>query len=156
MMPITSNPINPFLFNAILSFSLLLNGCSFSDSSTSASDSISGSSDSSESIASSSSSSSSASKKHKKFRREVSDYTMVYVNSPHPQADAESFLKGISDIAARRGVVNWDQSAETYIAIGKGLRDAGAAGMTYENYQRSFAQGDPEKMKNIQKGYESR
>lgn len=155
MMPISSSRVNAFLFNIILSLPSLLSGCSFSDSSASLSDSVTSISDSSESIASSASSSASASKKHKKFHREVSDYTMVYVNSPHPQADAESFLKGISDIAARRGIVNWDQSAETYIAIGKGLREAGAAGMTYENYRRSFAQGDPEKMKNIQKGYDS-
>lgn len=127
----------------ILMFSFIIAGCSFSDSSGSFSDFTS-------SIISSPSS---ISDKEKKYENEVSDYTMAYVKSSN--ADYNSFLKGLSDIAAKIGVVNWDQEPKTYIAIGKGLKKAGIEGIAYDTYKKNFANSDQEKMQAIQKGYES-
>ncbi|NOT13578.1 MAG: putative lipoprotein [Methylococcaceae bacterium] len=129
--------------HVILMLPLIIAGCSFSDSSGSISDSTS-------SIISSPSS---ISDKDKKYENEVSDYTMAYVKSS--DVDYNSFLKGLSDIAAKRGIVNWDQEPKTYVAIGKGLKRAGSQGIAYETYKMNFAHSDEKKMQNIQKGYES-
>jgi len=146
-----SGRFNLTLFNAaIVLLPLVVTGCSFSDSSGSISDSVESVSDSS-----GSSSESSKSNKEKKYDNEVSDYTTAYVKSSHAAADYNAYLKGISDIAAKRGIVNWDQEPKTYIAIGKGLKKAGIEGVAYETYKKNFANSDAEKMKNIQKGYES-
>lgn len=140
---------NPFFNAVILALPIFVGGCSFSDSSRSISDSIESSSDSSGSI-----SDSSESNKEKKYENEVSDYTMAYVKSSK-EADYAAYQKGLSDIAAKRGIVNWDQEPKTYIAIGKGLKKAGIEGVAYETYKRNFAGSDEAKMQNIQKGYES-
>lgn len=142
---------------AIMMFSCIIAGCSFSDSSRSISNSVESISDSAGSLSDSSdsitSSKSSQSNKDKKYENEVSDYTMAYVKSS--RADYNSYFKGLSDIAAKAGIVNWDQEPKTYIAIGKGLKKAGIGGITYETYKKDFAGSVQENMQNIQKGYES-
>jgi len=133
------------LYSALFGLSITINGCSFSDSSGSISDSTS-------SIISSPSS---ISGKSKKYQNEVADYTMAYVKSSQPGADYTTFLKGLSDIAAKEGVTNWDQDSLTYMGIGKGLMKADVEGIGYENYKNNFAGGDSKKMQEIQDGYES-
>jgi hypothetical protein len=142
----------------ILALSLLAAGCSFSESSRSISDSVESISDSMGSLSDSagSSSESSESDREKRYENEVSDYTMAYVKSSHAEADYNGFLKGLSDIAAKKGIANWDQEPKTYIAIGKGLKKAGIDGAAYETYKKNLTGSDPEKMQNIQKGYDSR
>ncbi len=141
---------------AILALPLIVTGCSFSDSSGSLSDSSGSISDSAGSFSDSiTSSGSSQSNKDKKYENEVSDYTMAYVKSSHADADYSSFLKGLSDIAAKIGIVNWDQEPKTYRAIGKGLKKAGIEGVAYETYRKNFAGSDQQHMQSIQKGYES-
>ena len=133
------------LYSTLIGLSITINGCSFSDSSGSISDSTS-------SIISSPSS---VSGKSKKYQNEVADYTMAYVKSSQPGADYTSFLKGLSDIAAKEGVTNWDQDSLTYMGIGKGLKKAGVEGVAYETYKKNFAGGNAQKMQEIQDGYES-
>ena len=133
------------LYSALFSSALVIAGCSFSDSSKSISDSTS-------SIISSPSS---ISGKSKKYQNEVADYTMAYVKSSQPGADYTTFLKGLSDIAAKEGVTNWDQDSLTYMGIGKGLKKANVEGVAYETYKKNFAGGDSKKMEEIQDGYES-
>ncbi len=140
------------LCSALLGLSITVNGCSFSDSSKSFSDSSDSISDSTSSIISSPSS---ISGKSKKYQNEVADYTMAYVKSSQPGADYNTFLKGISDIAAKEGVTNWDQDPLTYLGIGKGLKKADVEGVAYETYKKNFAKGDSKKMEEIQDGYES-
>lgn len=133
------------LYSALFGLLVAINGCSFSDSSGSISDSTS-------SIISSPSS---VSGKSKKYQNEVADYTMAYVKSSKPEAGYNAFLKGLSDIAAKQGVTNWDQDSLTYLGIGKGLKKANVEGIAYETYKKNFAGGDAEKMKEIQSGYEA-
>ena len=80
---------------------------------------------------------------------------MAYVKSSQPGADYTSFLKGLSEIAAKEGVTNWDQDPLTYMGIGKGLKKANVEGIAYETYKKNFAGGDSKKMEEIQDGYES-
>jgi hypothetical protein len=133
------------LYSVLFSSVLIISGCSFSDSSGSISDSTS-------SIISSPSS---ISGKSKKYQNEVADYTTAYVKSSQPGADYTSFLKGLSDIAAKEGVTNWDQDPLTYMGIGKGLKKANVEGVAYETYKKNFAGGDSNKMEEIQNGYDS-
>ena len=133
------------LYSVLFGLSITIDGCSFSDSSKSISDSTS-------SIISSPSS---ISGKSKKYQNEIADYTMAYVKSSRPNADYTSFLKGLSDIAAKEGVTNWDQDSLTYLGIGKGLKKANVEGTAYETYKKNFAGGDSKKMGEIQDGYES-
>jgi hypothetical protein len=147
IMHIHLGRFNRKCFNAvILALPLIAAGCSFSDSSGSLSDSTS-------SIVSSPSS---VSDKDKKYEEDVSEYTMAYVKSSHTDADYASYQKGLSDIAAKAGINNWDQEPKTYIAIGKGLKKAGLEGIAYETYKKNLANSDQKKMDNIQKGYESK
>ncbi len=127
---------------------LVLQGCSFSASSKS-------SSTSSESL-SSITSSTSSSQANQKYTQEVSDYTMAYVKSSVANADYNSFAKGISDIAAKAGISNWEQESSTYVAIGQGLKRAGATGITYDTYKSNFAHNNASKMQSIQEGYDKR
>ena len=133
------------VYFALFGLSIAITGCSLSYSSGSISDSTS-------SIVSSPSS---VSGKSKKYQNEVADYTMAYVKSSQPGADYTSFLKGLSDIAAKEGVTNWDQDSLTYMGIGKGLKKADVEGVAYETYKKNFAGGDSKKMQEIQDGYES-
>jgi hypothetical protein len=123
---------------------LVLQGCSFSESAKSSSDSI----------GSLGSSLSSDSQFNKKYSQEVSDYTMAYVKSAVANADYHSFAKGISDIAAKAGISNWEQDSSTYTAIGQGLKRAGSTGAAYDTYKSNFAQGNSANMKAIQSGYD--
>lgn len=133
------------IYSALFGLSIAITGCSLSYSSGSISDSTS-------SIVSSPSS---ISGKSKKYQNEVADYTMAYVKSSQPGADYTSFLKGLSDIAAKEGVTNWDQDSLTYMGIGKGLKKADVEGVAYETYKKNFAGGNAQKMQQIQDGYES-
>ena len=136
----------PLLYSAFLfGISITINGCSFSDSSKSFSDATS-------SIISSPSS---LPWKSKKYQDEVADYTMAYVKSSQPGADYNNFLKGLSDIAAKEGVTNWDQDSLTYVGIGKGLKKAEVEGIAFETYKKNFAKSDSTKMDEIQDGYDA-
>lgn len=124
---------------------LTLQGCSFSASSKS-------SSTSSQSLTSSGSSSDSQT--NKKYTQEVADYTTAYVKSSTANSDYNSFAKGISDIAAKAGISNWEQESSTYVAIGQGLKRAGATGAAYDTYKSNFAHNNADNMKSIQQGYD--
>ena len=133
------------IYSALFGLSIAITGCSLSYSSGSISDSTS-------SIVSSPSS---ISGKSKKYQNEIADYTMAYVKSSQPGADYTSFMKGLSDIAAKEGITNWDQDSLTYMGIGKGLKKADVEGIAYETYKKNFAGGNAQKMQQIQDGYES-
>lgn len=125
--------------------------CSFSESSKSSSNSSRSISNSLSTVISSPSKSSGSSDEEETYQQEVLDYTYAYVKSSH--ADYQSFQKGLSEVAARQGVANWDKNPDTYIAIGRALKKAGIVGAAYETYQRNLAGGNYAKMADIQKGY---
>jgi hypothetical protein len=133
------------LYSTLLGLVISNAGCSFSDSSESISDSTS-------SIISSPSS---ISGKSKKYQNEVADYTMAYVKSSQPGANYSTFSKGISEIAEKKGINNWEQDSVTYLGIGKGLKKSGVDGVAYETYKKNLARGNYKKMQDIQDGYDS-
>ncbi len=139
-----------FSYIPLICLSAVLTGCSFSYSSDSISKSSKGSSDS---VSSSVSSPSQSSKQENQYQDEVTDYTYAYVKSAG--ADFAAFQKGLADIAARQGIINWEENPTTYIAIGKALKKAKLTGVSYETYKKNLAGSDYTKMQDIQKGYDS-
>ncbi|WP_394751966.1 putative lipoprotein [Crenothrix sp.] len=142
-----------------ISVMLTLNGCSISNSIGSTSDSSGSLANSSESISDSSKSSSKSSenddkpKKDNRYESEVSDFTLTYLRVNSYPGSRNSFMKGISDVAAHNGIVDWEANPDTYLAIGKGLKAANISGAQYETYKMQFSSGDAGKMSNIQYGY---
>lgn len=117
-------------------------GCSFSDSSTSISKSIS-------SPFQSSSASSPAGAEA--YQNDVADYTYAYVISA---GKPDTFMKGLSSVAERDGISNWEADDSTYIGIGKGLRKAKFNQTQIDAFATNVSGGDAKKTKLIQKGYE--
>lgn len=148
--------------SACVGLSLALNACSLSTSSGSlstSSNSLSTSSDSFSTSAQSlsrSSTSLASSKSGAQYEGDVLDYTYAYLKSTSSAAaDYDGFLKGLSDIAAKHGIADWEADTHTYLAIGKALKKARIEGVSYEAYKKNFAGADADKMRDIQKGYES-
>ena len=145
-----------FFAGTLFILSMGLTACSFSNSSGSlseSSNSFSASSNSiSDSVSSITSSPSESSQGSSRYQNDVEDYTAAYVDSAN-NTDIAIFQKGISDIAAREGVINWEQDEKTYIGIGRGLKNADLSEINYESFKKIFAEGDYQKMKDIQKGF---
>lgn len=141
----------PVYLVTVLVFALQLTACSFSDSSGSFSKSSGSISDSVSSITSSPSESS---KGRSRYQNDIADFTRAYVKSATVDADLVTFQNGLADIAARKGVVNWELDPETYIGIGRGLKKARLSKIAYETYKKNFADGDYHKMQDIQKGFD--
>ncbi len=146
-----------FFAGTLFILSMGLTACSFSTSSGSlseSSNSFSVSSNSiSDSVSSITSSPSESSKGGSRYQNDVEDFTAAYVDSAN-NTDITIFQRGISDIASREGVVNWEQDEKTYIGIGRGLKNADLSEIKYESFKKIFAEGDYQKMKDIQKGFD--
>jgi len=123
-------------------------GCSISESvSKSVSSPFEWSSDS---IASSSRSSSR--NRAEEYRNDVRDYTQAYVKSG---GDFDAFTRGLSTIASKHGVSNWESDTDTYVGIGQGLKQGGVSTAQLELWKTNLAKGDAGKATAIQKGYDS-
>jgi len=108
---------------------------------------------SSDSIASSSSSSGSSSRNRaEEYRNDVRDYTAAYVQSG---GQFEAFATGLSSIASKHGVSNWESDDNTYVGIGQGLKKAGVTSNGLGVWKTNLAGGDSAKAAAIQKGYDS-
>lgn len=126
---------------------ILAAGCSISES---VSKSISSPFEwSSDSIASSSGSSSRA---RADYISDVRDYTQAYVKSG---GDFDTFTQGLSQIAERHGVSDWESDNDTYVGIGQGLKKAGSTSVQLSVWKTNLSKGDASKAAAIQKGYDS-
>ena len=133
----------------LLSWSLaLLAGCSISESiSKSVSSPFEWSS-----ASSGSSSRSSSPQRAEDYRAEVRDYTSAYVKSG---GDFDAFTRGLSGIASKHGVSNWESDDVTYVGIGQGLQRGGVTPTQLEVWKSNLARGDASKAASIQRGYDS-
>src|SRR5262245_44452232 len=134
----------PTIAIAVVSL-MLVAGCgSLSKSSSSPFESSSASSESS--------SRSSSPERGQAYRDDVREYTQAYVKSG---GDYASFSSGLSGIASKHGVSNWEADTNTYVGIGEGLKQAGVTPMQLEVWKANLSGGDPTKASAIQKGYDS-
>jgi hypothetical protein len=116
--------------------------CSFSYSSDSSSDSSESSSDSS--------TSSSPESKESKYRQDVASYTQAYVVSGGAEG---TFLNGVSDLAEKRGISNWEADENTWRGIGRGLGKTKIDQVQLAAYEQNWAGDDPHKVGLIRKGF---
>ncbi len=133
----------------------LLSGlaCSFAYSSQSSSDSSQSSSESvSGSSRSVSGSSSPEPQSARRYEQDVADYTETYVVSGGGDG---GFLRGIGDIAEKRGVSDWESDANTWLGIGRGLARVNPSNVQLEVYKASWTGGDAAKIQTLEKGYAS-
>ena len=145
--------IKPFLFPVLVAV-VLAQGCSFSHSSKSSSRSSGSSSRSSASFISSPSSVSSSLTEEEYYQEEIADYTTAYLSKE--QFDRDTFNRGISEIATDNGVTSWEQDEATFIAIGRGLKEANLADGVYQTYKSSIAGSNQHLMDLIQQGYDKK
>ena len=129
--------LSRFLSSLLVLSLVAVTGCSISDSISSPFESSSASSRSSESNSS-------------KFHRSVVDYTASFAAG---QGDFNVFQKGLSDLAAKYGQTNWESDMETYVSVGKGLKQAKVDTGTLQAFIVNIAKGDSAKAAAIQKGY---
>jgi hypothetical protein len=127
-------------------------GCSFSHSSKSSSDSVSGSSESVSGSSRSSSGSSSPESEQARYEQDVADYTEAYVISGGSDG---GFLRGVGDIAEKRGISDWESHERTWEGIGRGLARVHVSEVQLDVYKANWSGGDPTKVKAIEKGYGS-
>lgn len=104
------------------------------------------------SSASSASSSGSSPNRSEAYRNDVRDYTQAYVKSG---GDFDTFTRGLSNIASKHGVSNWESDDNTYVGIGQGLKKAGVTAMQLEVWKTNLAKGDASQAAAMQKGYDS-
>ncbi len=123
---------------------LSLAGCSISDSVSASFDS------SASSLESSASSSGSSSADRESYRNDVRDYTDAYVKSG---GQFENFTRGLTEIAKKHGVSDWEADQDTFVGIGAGLKKAGVTPTQLEVWKSNLANGDATRAASIQKGY---
>jgi hypothetical protein len=133
----------PTVAAALLAASLLALGCSFSYSSQSSSDSSRSSSVSS--------SSSSPGHAERAYREDVREYTSAYIQSG---GQIDAFRRKLSELAADRGITDWQTNLVTFEAIGLGLGDAKASEIQVDTFKTNLCGGDPERERAMQQGYD--
>ncbi|HEY8154658.1 MAG TPA: putative lipoprotein [Myxococcota bacterium] len=117
--------------------------CSFSYSSKSISDSSESSSESS--------SSSSPGSNQTSYRKDVESYTQAFVVSGGNEG---AFFPGISDLAKKRGITDWESNENTWRGIGRGLGRTKIDSVQLGVYETNWTAGDSEKIKLIRKGFD--
>ena len=127
-------------------------GCFKSSTSQASSESSSDSSASSSRSSSSPFTSSSASSRDDQYEQDVRAYTREHVLSG---GDLTAFRLGLSDLAKKHGITDWEQDEATYVGIGRGLKKAGVSGERYQQLKLQYQGSNPESAKWIQSGYES-
>ena len=123
----------------------LMTGCSLYTSSRSVSDS----SDSSES----SSRSSTSKEQRSRYPDDVRRYVAASATSTH---GLDALEKRLGEIARSHAITNWEEDETTFVAIGRGLHDAGVDRARLDTYAAHFARSDPFRRQAMQHGYDAR
>ena len=113
---------NNLIMIAFLSVCLVFTGCSFSTSSKTSSESSSSPSRSSGGDVEESAES--VKKTSSSLQEDVETLTILYVGSA---GSAQDFQRELAQTCSRHGIVDWENSAATFKAIGAGLKRAGVS-----------------------------
>lgn len=127
---------------------LLLGGCFISTSISTSVDAVLGSV--SNALNSISDSISTGGGESAMYLRDVKMYAATYLREPNADAD---FARGLSLVAESHGVVHWEASAETFVAVGDGLRLGGASPEQMERMVTRLGQTDAERARLLLDGY---
>jgi hypothetical protein len=89
------------------------------------------------------------------YQRDVRIHTAEFARSAR-EPDLESFQRGLSAIAEDHGITNWEQFADTYVAIGWGLADSGLDDWSAQQLATTLSADDVSRLALVRSGYESR
>ena len=128
-----------------------LNGCSFSDSSKSISDSISSPSKSS---SDSSSGDDEEPEEPADMARYQSDISQLAVTYAKTGGDIGAFRTSVSSIAKDYGVTNWEADQMTNEAIGRGAGTAGMQDEAFTSFSKNLYGEDLDKLNELRTGYQ--
>lgn len=142
------NHLKLLTLSSLVLTGIILNGCSFSKSSESSSDSSKGILD----IASSpfTSSSDSSRSDQEKFEGDVADYTAEFVVSSTGTLD--TFRAHVGELAEKYGITDWENDRSTYLGIGRGLSKANLGKPQISAFTESLSNNDPMKKQTIEEG----
>ena len=99
-----------------------------------------------------SSSGSSGEEEDTAYRDEVASFAAGFAGSG---GDVTTFQRGMSSIAERRGIHDWEDDDPTCRAIGVGLHRAGLGGGRAEALAGDLLSGREERVKLVMKGYDA-
>jgi len=94
-------------------------------------------------------------KKETAFERDVRNHTTEFARSV-TESDLDSFQRDLGVIAEDHGITNWEQFADTYVAIGWGLADSGLDDWSAQQLATALSDDDIGHLTLVQSGYESR
>ena len=140
----TGSSLRSVMLLALACAMVLSAGCSFVYSSKSSSDILS-------SPFKSSSKSADDDVEEAAFQEEAAGYTSAYVAAG--SIDHDSFQKGLSDIAARRGISDWEANPATWTSVGRGLGQAELSEAAVADYVDSWSAGNDEILALVMQGY---
>jgi len=89
------------------------------------------------------------------FERDVRNHTAEFARSAS-EPDLDSFQRDLGAIAEDHGITNWEQFADTYVAIGRGLADSELDEWSAQQLAVALSDEDIEHLKLVRSGYESR
>ena len=89
------------------------------------------------------------------FQRDVRNHTAAFARSV-AEPDLDSFQRDLGIIAEDHGITNWEQFADTYIAIGRGLADSELDEWSAQQLAVALSDEDIERLKLVRSGYENR
>lgn len=84
------------------------------------------------------------------YSRDVTELAAAFGSSG---GDIDAFRSGISQLAAERGVTNWEVDPLTCESIGRGLRQAGADPQEFGSFAYELFGSDDAKRSALQAGY---
>jgi hypothetical protein len=125
-------------------------GCGIFKSTTSQASSESSSKSSKSPFDSSSASSESSGADDSEFQLDVKDSTADYAAQG---GDVAAFRREVGTIAEHYGVTDWEAHAQTYVAMGRGLKDAGLQPGSAEALGAQIAGADRTRLAWILAGY---
>lgn len=129
----------------IVALALLPLGCSFYYSSESSVKTLTSPS------RSSASSSGDEDEKKEAYRDDVRDFTAAYAAE---YADLDGFATGLTTVARRHGITDWEAEDATFTAVGAGLRRAQVRDADRERFEALVARDAPAKVALMRRGYE--
>lgn len=100
---------------------------------------------------SSGSSSGSSDERKESYQGEVRRFAEVCSRS---NGGVPELVKGVTAVAEKHGISNWEADLSTYVGIGEGLAKAGTPKPQLELYTNGLAKGDSTRLKALNKGLE--
>ncbi len=85
------------------------------------------------------------------FEEETEGFTATYVAAGN--TEAASFQKGLSDIAAQRGISDWEANPGTWTSVGRGLGQTGISEAAATDFAETLAAGDEQIVALLMQGY---